>query len=88
MPWWIFAIIGGFLTVWLGQDVFAGKYGLPQAADPADGAEVSYWMSLVASSPYFAPGAVVGGLFGLLFIRPINAVLGWLFRASIASSTR
>ena len=29
---------------------------------------------------YFAPGAVVGGLFGLIIIRPVNAVLGWLFR--------
>ena len=26
------------------------------------------------------PGIVVGGFFGWLVIRPVNAVLGWLFR--------
>jgi multidrug efflux pump len=36
-----------------------------------------YWSILAA---YFAPGAVVGAVFGLVFIRPINAVLGALFR--------
>ncbi len=80
LPWWIFAIVGGMLTIWLGQDVFAGQYGLPPAPDPAEDAEVSFWMSWTITAAYFAPGAVIGGLFGLLFIRPINAVLGWLFR--------
>jgi multidrug efflux pump len=64
----------------LGQDVFAGRYGLPHAPTPEEEAEVSYWMSWGITAAYFAPGAVVGGLFGLVFIRPINAVLGWLFR--------
>ena len=68
------------LTIWLGQDVFAGRYGLPPAPNPAEEAEVSYWMSWAITGAYFAARCVVGGLFGLLFIRPINAVLGWLFR--------
>ena len=28
----------------------------------------------------FAPGAAVGAVLGLIVIRPVNAVLGWLFR--------
>ena len=80
LPWWIFAIVGGMLSIWLGQDVFAGKYGLPPAPNPVEDAEMSMWMSYAIKAAYFAPGAMVGGLFGLLFIRPINAVLGWLFR--------
>jgi multidrug efflux pump len=81
LPWWIFAVVGGMVTIWLGQDVFAGKYGLPPARNPAEDAEVSLLMSWGTTAAYFAPGGVIGGLFGLLFIRPINAVLGWLFRA-------
>ena len=80
LPWWIFAVAGGMLSIWLGQDVFAGQYGLPPAPNPAEDAEVSFWMSWGITAAYFTPGALVGGLFGLLFIRPINAVLGWLFR--------
>jgi multidrug efflux pump len=80
LPWWFFAIVGGMITIWLGQDVYAGRYGLPPAPDPARDADVSLLMSWTTTATYFAPGALVGGLFGLLFIRPINAVLGWLFR--------
>jgi multidrug efflux pump len=80
LPWWFFAIVGGMLTIWLGQDVYAGRFGLPPAPNPAEDAEVSTMMAWSISAAYFAPGALIGGLFGLLFIRPINAVLGWLFR--------
>jgi multidrug efflux pump len=80
LPWWIFAIVGGMLSIWLGQDVFAGRYGLPPALDPADAAEMSNVASWLNTAAYFGPGAFLGGLFGLVFIRPINAVLGWLFR--------
>ncbi len=80
LPWWIFVIVGGMLSLWLGQGPLAGKYGLPPAPNPAEDAEVSYWLSWGITAAYAAPGAVVGALFGLLFIRPINAVLGWLFR--------
>ena len=29
---------------------------------------------------FFVPGMVVGGLIGWFAIRPVNNVLGWLFR--------
>ena len=51
------------------------------APAPADEAEVlDAWMSWAITAAYFGPGRWSGGLFGLLFIRPVNAVLGWLFR--------
>ena len=37
-------------------------------------------MSWAVTAAYFAPGAVAGGVIGWLIIRPVNAVLGWLFR--------
>src|SRR6185437_16183290 len=39
------------------------------------------WVTWMVGTIYFLPGALVGLLFGWLLIRPINAVLGWLFRA-------
>ncbi len=37
-------------------------------------------MSWAITAGYFIPGAVIGGAIGWLIIRPVNAVLGWLFR--------
>ena len=42
--------------------------------------EVSGWTSWAITAAYFAPGAVAGGAIGWFVIRPVNAVLGWLFR--------
>ncbi len=81
LPWWFFAVVGGLITVWLGKDILAGRFGLPHfSEDPAD-SQISYRMSWAITAAYFAPGAMIGGIFGLIFIRPINAVLGWSFRA-------
>ena len=81
LPWWFFAIVGGMLTR------LAGPGRLRRPVWPAAGTEPRprtprsrTAMSWAITAAYFAPGALVGGLFGLLFIRPINAVLGWLFR--------
>jgi multidrug efflux pump len=69
LPWWIFGIAGGVLTVWL-----AMKY-LP-ALVAAGG---SAWLHYAALALAFLPGLPAGGLVGWLIIRPVNAVLGWLF---------
>ena len=61
LPWWIFGIIGGMITIWLARDVYAGQYGLPPAPDPAEDTEVSFWMSSTITAAYFAPGMVIGG---------------------------
>jgi multidrug efflux pump len=69
LPWWIFAAAGGVLTAWLGLQLLA----LPAAA-------TSGWLWWAVAAASFAPGALVGGVVGWLIIRPLNAVLGWLFR--------
>jgi multidrug efflux pump len=77
LPWWIFGILGGFLALKLGPRYLAGHLGLPSGAG---GEAIARELSWAATVAYFAPGAVVGGLVGLAIIRPVNAMLGWLFR--------
>ncbi len=80
LPWWIFGIVGGLLTVRFGSGLLPGLLNLP--AGPSEAAEAAAWSwrSWSATALDFAPGAVAGGLLGWFLIRPVNAVLGWLFR--------
>jgi multidrug efflux pump len=92
LPWWIFAAAGGVLTVWLLPSFLADHaswHGLGELPRPATlfaasaeeaGPRVSKWVSWGMTAIYFVPGAVAGGLLGWFVIRPVNAVLGWLFR--------
>jgi multidrug efflux pump len=80
LPWWIFAVVGGVLSVWFGQDWVVSRLGLLPASGEAGTEELSNWMSWVMMAAAFVPGAVVGAVVGLIIIRPVNAVLGWLFR--------
>jgi multidrug efflux pump subunit AcrB len=77
LPWWIFGVFGGLITVWLGPKYLAGRLGMP--AVPA-GEEVSRITAWAITAAYFTPGALLGGLAGWFVIRPVNAVLGWFFR--------
>jgi multidrug efflux pump subunit AcrB len=80
LPWWIFGILGGILTYELGPGMFGAQVGLPppQEQDPS-GESWGMWALKVA---WFAPpGIVVGGVLGWFIIKPVNAVLGLLFRA-------
>ncbi len=79
LPWWIFAFVGGFITSWLGEDLAAGHFGLP-----APGANVepsAWWLPWTVWVGCFIPGALAGAIVGWIIIRPVNATLGWLFRA-------
>jgi multidrug efflux pump len=69
LPWWIFGIASGLLTVWFEREFLAGHFGLPVA-----------WPSWSLLVVFFIPGGVVGGAIGWLVIEPVNRVLGWLFR--------
>ncbi len=93
LPWWFFAAVGGLLIVWLVPGFLAthplgiGLDHLPQPvsllaapSEDDDAKPVSKWLSWAMTAAYFIPGALAGGLFGLLLIRPINAALGWFFR--------
>jgi multidrug efflux pump subunit AcrB len=74
LPWWIFAVLGGLLTIWLGNTLQESK-ALPSLPTPT-----SRLLSWTMSGLFFVPGAIVGGALGWFIIRPVNAVLGWLFR--------
>jgi multidrug efflux pump len=80
LPWWIFGVIGGALTVWLVPDLLKGRFDLAAWLGAADAEEAPDWLAWTLGTLYFLPGALVGLLFGWLFIRPINAALGLLFR--------
>jgi multidrug efflux pump len=80
LPWWIFGVIGGALTAWLEPQFVTRALELPPTAPGAFEGGASMWMSWARWGIYFAPGAVAGLVVGWFIIRPVNVVLGWLFR--------
>jgi multidrug efflux pump subunit AcrB len=81
LPWWFFAVVGGVLTWQYGPELLPLRWGPHPGTPGADGHPAPGWLPAALAAAYFAPGAAAGGLFGWLLIRPVNAVLGWLFRA-------
>jgi multidrug efflux pump len=80
VPWWIFGVLGGVCTYYLGPRFLAGRLDLNAALGGGDGSAVPSWLSWAApTAVYCAPGVFVGGLIGWLIIRPVNVILGWLF---------
>ncbi len=80
LPWWIFIVAGGVISYLYSPPFLEGRFGLPAIPDPDSPHQLSrslYW-GIVAY--YASPGFLIGGLFGWLTIRPINAILGWLFK--------
>ena len=81
LPWWIFGVLGGVLTVWLGQTLsWPARLRPAGGAGGADAEAVSSGCPGPSRAVYFAPGVLVGGVVGWFIIRPVNAVLGWFFR--------
>ena len=78
LPWWFFAMVGGMISARLGYDYAAAQLGV--TAEGLEDGSISVWMSRAAWWAAFVAGAIPGGLVGLIIIRPVNAVLGWLFR--------
>jgi multidrug efflux pump len=76
LPWWLFGILGGCLTLWLGDKYLEGKIGA--LAIPAD--EAPAWWSWAIGAVYFTPGAVIGGLIGWFIADPVNAALRQFFK--------
>jgi multidrug efflux pump len=75
LPWWIFGLVGGLLTVRLAPRILAG---LPGLAPPDEAASaLQKWLYQAIA---FGPGLLVGLVFGWFLIGPVNAVLGWFFR--------
>jgi multidrug efflux pump subunit AcrB len=77
VPWWLFGILGGVLTIWLGQKFIAPNF-FPPANPAVESTSSTPWAAYVL---YFIPGAIVGGIVGRLIINRLNAALrvffGW-----------
>ncbi len=80
LPWWSFGILGGVITMWLEPAFMAKLFGLAVAVPGGEPAAQEGWDAWLTSGAYFLPGLVAGCLVGWFLIRPVNAVLGWLFR--------
>jgi multidrug efflux pump len=76
LPWWFFGIVGGCLTVWLGDTLLATRLGL--AAEHGEGLSTAQSWGIDAA--LFTPGALLGGAIGWMIIGPVNAALGAFFR--------
>jgi multidrug efflux pump len=80
LPWWSFLIVGGLVTAWLGYKYIPGLlprlFHLSTTLD-ADQWTLADWLLL---GGYFLPGALLGGALGWVLIRPVNALLAWVFR--------
>jgi multidrug efflux pump subunit AcrB len=70
-------VLGGLLTAWLGPELLPHLVGLPT---PPAGEEPSAFQEWLVWGIFFVPGALAGGGLGWFVIRPVNAVLGWVFR--------
>jgi multidrug efflux pump len=77
LPWWIFGVLGGLFTAWLGPELIPAIPGFPSPPPGEEPGELQQWL---AWSIYFLPGAILGGMLGWFVIRPVNAALGWFFR--------
>jgi multidrug efflux pump subunit AcrB len=79
LPWWIFGILGGILTYYMAPEFLAGKFDLSAALRAHNRVLPSWQIGAIVSAVYITPGLLAGGVLGWLIIRPVNAVLGFLF---------
>ena len=79
LPWWIFGIVGGILTYYQAPALLAARFDLPAALVAQSHGLPSWLIGAIVTSVYVLPGLLLGGLVGWFIIRPVNAVLGFLF---------
>jgi multidrug efflux pump len=83
LPWWSFALFGGLASVGLLTPILGSWLGLPtgeHGGETTPGGLGASLRSLGAHVLLFLPGGLVGGALGWFLIRPVNWVLGRLFR--------
>jgi multidrug efflux pump subunit AcrB len=82
LPWWIFGVLGGFVTLWLGRTFLEGRLVELGLLSPRyDETDLPRWLWWTITICYYTPGMLVGGVLGVLVNRPVNVILGGLFRA-------
>jgi multidrug efflux pump len=79
LPWWIFILIGGLVSVSLLTPIVAQYFNLP-LGDAATDAEYPGYLPYLVFTIAFLPGALAGGVLGWFLIHPVNFVLGKIFR--------
>ncbi len=78
LPWWIFGVLGGWLTFKYGPSLAAGFHSL--SATESDGAATAAgWVAWINSAAWSLPGALAGLVLGWFCIRRVNAALAWVF---------
>jgi multidrug efflux pump len=77
LPWWIFGVFGGLLTVWLAPHV-ATYLNIDWDLPGVDDEDLFISPRAVLN---FLPGAAIGLALGWLVIKPVNVVLGAGFRS-------
>ncbi|GMU84487.1 MAG: hypothetical protein AMXMBFR47_43560 [Planctomycetota bacterium] len=83
LPWWSFALFGGLASVWLLTPILGTWLGLPtgeHGGETTPGGLGASARSMGAYVVLFLPGAAAGGVLGWFLIRPVNWLLGRLFR--------
>jgi multidrug efflux pump len=83
LPWWCFALLGGLASAWLLSPTFGVWLGIPivDGAEPVPGGLKQTLLTWLIHAALFLPGAIAGAVIGWIIIRPVNWVLGTLFRA-------
>jgi multidrug efflux pump subunit AcrB len=79
LPWWICGILGGIITYYAAPALLAGRFDLNAALRGLNNTLPSWQTAAIVSAAFIAPGALLGGVLGWFIIRPVNALLGFLF---------
>jgi multidrug efflux pump len=83
LPWWSFALLGGLASAWLLTRSLAAWVGLPAGEWSGEAGPSGLRATLLTwaiSGIGWLPGALAGGAFGWLLIRPVNQALAAFFR--------
>ncbi len=79
LPWWFFALLGGWISCRILQTPVAHALGVPLELDVYTTPPPA-WKNWLVMFVAFLPGAIAGGVVGKLFIRPVNAFLSVIFK--------
>ncbi|MGA2255977.1 MAG: efflux RND transporter permease subunit, partial [Thermoguttaceae bacterium] len=79
LPWWIFGLLGGIATYYAVPGLLAGKFDLNAALHGQNNTLPSWLTGAIVNTVYIVPGFLLGLVLGWFIIRPVNAVLGYLF---------
>lgn len=81
LPWWIFGVIGGYLTYKFGYKLVAHALGVPVTEEEMVVSTVPASYKYAAMLGAILPGLLVGGVLGWLIIKPLNRTLSVFFKA-------